>query len=83
MTEYHSNNILVEKTDKEDIYYLPAYIRLKVKNFTAMDLGSLDAEMNCTIIFTVFYGGLDSEIVEKLTTDIVFLFNRNDALELQ
>ena len=39
--------------------------------------------MNTTIIFTVYYGDLEEDIVEKLRTDIIFLFARNDAIKLK
>lgn len=36
--------------------------------------------MNATMIFTVYYGDLEEDIVDKLLDGIVFLFNRDDAL---
>jgi len=41
---------------KKDIYYIPGFFRLKVKNFTEMNLDNLDAQMNATIIFSIYYG---------------------------
>jgi len=42
--------------------------------------------MNATFIFTVFYGDLERDIgkdgLEQLQKNIVFLFNRDDALML-
>ena len=48
-----------------------------------MKLEELDAQMNATIIFTVFYGDMPEEIVGKMMDGIVFLFNRDDAIKLE
>jgi len=37
-------------------YYVPTYLRVKVKNFTAIDLDKLEAEVNVDIIITFVYG---------------------------
>jgi len=44
-----------------------------------MDLENLNAGMNTTIIFTVYYGCLPEGLVEELESGIVLLFGRNDA----
>jgi hypothetical protein len=56
-----TNCVLLEE-GKENVIYLPAYLRIKIKNFTEMDLEQLKAEMNSTFIFSVFYGGLEEKI---------------------
>ena len=68
---------------KEDTYFVPAYLRIKVKNFTEMNLDSLDAQINATLIFTVFYGNLSNDVVDELVNGVVFLFNRDDAIKLE
>ena len=50
----------------KDVYYVPGYLRIKCKNFTGMDLENLNAGMNTTLIFTVFYGKLPKELVTEL-----------------
>ena len=47
-----------------------------------MDLGSLKAEMNATVIFTVYYGSLPSILVNHLIHNLVFHFGRDDAMKL-
>lgn len=61
-----TRKVLVEKGKEEskNVYYIPGYFRLKVKNFTEMNLDNLDASMNATIIFTVYYGNLRQEIAK-------------------
>jgi hypothetical protein len=44
--------------NKEYHCYLPGYYRVKVKNFTEMDLENLSAVMNATVILTIYYGDL-------------------------
>lgn len=67
---------------KKDIYYIPGFLRLKCKNFTAMDLENLNAGMNASIIFTVYYGKLPEQIVPSLMNGIVLLFGRDNAKQL-
>jgi len=47
-----------------------------------MNLDNLDAQMNATIIFTVYYGSLHDVMVTALENDIILLFGRDDALKL-
>lgn len=35
---------------------MPTYLRVKVKNFTAIDLDKLEAEVNVDIIISFVYG---------------------------
>ena len=55
-----TSKVIIEKGEKpsKDIYYIPGFFRLKVKNFTEMNLDNLDAQMNATIIFSIFFGML-------------------------
>lgn len=39
--------------------------------------------MNTTLIFSVYYGSLRKEIVNKLMTEIVFIFGRDNAIQLK
>ena len=79
-------NCVLYEDGKENILYLPAYLRIKIKNFTEMDLEQLKAEMNSTFIFSVFYGDIEDKIgkegLDKVMSGIVWTFNRDDALEL-
>ena len=55
-----TSKVIIEKGEKpsKDIYYIPGFFRLKVKNFTEMNLDNLDAQMNATIIFSIYFGML-------------------------
>ena len=55
-----TSKVILERGDKpsKDVYYIPGFFRLKVKNFTEMNLDNLDAQMNATIIFSIYYGSL-------------------------
>jgi hypothetical protein len=79
-----TRRVIIEKGDKpsKDIYYVPGFFRLKVKNFTEMNLDNLDAQMNATIIFSVYYGPLSNPIVDELLENIILLFGRDDAIKL-
>jgi hypothetical protein len=47
-----------------------------------MDLENLDAQANAAIIFSIYYGDIDDNIVEKLTSKFILLFGRDDAIKL-
>jgi hypothetical protein len=47
-----------------------------------MNLDNLDAQMNATIIFSVYYGALNEDIVNELLENIILLFGRDDAIKL-
>ncbi len=47
-----------------------------------MNLDNLDAQMNATLIFSVYYGNLREEIILALMDRIVLLFGRDDAIRL-
>ncbi len=55
---------------------------MKVKNFVSMNLNDLNAEINASLIFTLYYGSLSPEIVKQLESKIVLLFGRDDARAL-
>lgn len=48
-----------------------------------MDLEDLSAGMNATLIFTVYYGDLNPNIVKELQSKIIFNFCRDDAKQLK
>ena len=47
-----------------------------------MDLENLNAVMNASMIFSIYYGDLPAKIVEKLKTEIILLFGRDNAVKL-
>jgi alpha-D-ribose 1-methylphosphonate 5-phosphate C-P lyase len=59
MMSKSSNQVLIKvpgKNRKKRIYFVPTYLRVKVKNFTSIDLGKLEAEANIDVIITFVYG---------------------------
>ena len=77
-----TNNVLVEKLKERRNYYLPCYLRLKVKNIVDISLTAMQASFNADLIFTIYHGGLSEELVEHLQHSIVMQFNRNDSILL-
>ena len=51
-----SNYVMIDEEKKT--IYLPGYLRIKVKNFTEMSLENLDAQINATLIFNLYYGNI-------------------------
>jgi hypothetical protein len=85
LSSFDTSKIIKESNgtkESKNIYYVPGYFRLKVKNFTEMNLDNLDAEFNGTIVFSIYYGDLDKKIVGKLENSIILLFGRDDAIKL-
>ncbi len=82
-----TRKILISSGEKNEsknvVYYIPGYFRIKVKNFTLMNLDNLTAQMNASLIFTIYYGDLNPLIVKELMTGIVLLFGRDNAIELK
>jgi hypothetical protein len=61
-----TRKVIQEGEGSKATYYIPGFLRVKVKNFTEMNLENLDAQMNAAIIFTVYYGSLPEELAQKL-----------------
>lgn len=59
-----TNNVLYERQKENLIYYVPCYLRLKVKNFISLNVETLTAEINVVMIFTLFYGGLPKHVIK-------------------
>jgi hypothetical protein len=47
-----------------------------------LSIASQEAEINADLIFTLFYSTLPSYIVDELCENIIFQFNRSDAIQL-
>jgi hypothetical protein len=75
-----TNNVLVEKVKEKTTYFVPVYLRLKVKNIVDLSLASLQATFNADLIFTIYYGGLNPEYIDLLKSSIVLQFNRDESI---
>jgi hypothetical protein len=53
-----TNLILVNDKSNCKIFYIPVYLRAKLKNIINMDLEKLQAKVNLDLIVSVYYGGL-------------------------
>jgi len=61
-----TNNVLFERQKDKELYYIPCYLRLKVKNFVSIDIASQEAEINADLIFTLYYAHLPPFVVDNL-----------------
>jgi hypothetical protein len=77
-----TNAILVDHQKEKTVYYVPCYLRLKVKNFISVFLSSQEAEINADLLFSVYYGSLPQFTLQELQQNIILQFNRNDAINL-
>lgn len=53
-----TNNVLVDRQREKTTYFVPCYLRLKVKNIVDLSLTSMQATFNADLIFTIYYAGL-------------------------
>ncbi len=49
-----SNKILLERHGDQSIYYLPCYLRMKLKNFISLSPSNREADINADLLFSVF-----------------------------
>jgi hypothetical protein len=59
-----TNNVLFEHQKERDVYYLPCYLRLKIKKFMSINIFSQEAEINADLLFTVYYGLIPAFIIQ-------------------
>jgi hypothetical protein len=59
-----TNTVLVQRQGERETYYLPCYLRLKVKNFLSLSPASQQAEINADLLFCLYYGALPVFAVE-------------------
>lgn len=64
-----TNQVLRQDSAKKGtIYYLPCYVRLKVKAITEMSLEERKGSFSGTLIFSFYYEGLPEEVLDQFTT---------------
>ena len=60
-----TNEVLKEETKKKTTYFLPCYVRFKVKELLTVDIDALEATVSATLLFTFYYGNLDESILNQ------------------
>lgn len=73
----------MERRKERTYYYVPCYLRHKLKHFHSISLETLTAEFSSVLLFSVYYGDLPAHVVEQLQEGIVLQFNRNEPVELR
>ena len=78
----------MEKTKNGVVYYLPTYIRFKVKDIDRMEISSLEGTIDATFLLTFFYGEIPENIIDQFVGDdadqsILLQFNQMDSIELK
>lgn len=53
-----TNEVLLERQGEKEVYYLPCYLRIKVKNFLSLSTSAREAEINADLLFAVHFGAL-------------------------
>ena len=76
-----------EEKDSRTLYYLPCYVRFKVKELVHIDIERLQATVSGTLLFSFYYGNLERGILDQFVGDgskaILLQFSRQDALLLK
>jgi hypothetical protein len=79
--------VLKEPKSNRTLYYLPCYIRFKVKEISSLDIEGLQAVISGTLLFSFYYGNLDRRIVDQFVGDgskaILLQFSRQESLQLR
>lgn len=90
--KYNGNNMtnrllyeesFLNKTHKKIVYYCPAYLRIKIKNFSEMNHEDLNAEVNSVIMLTVSFNGITPLLEQKIRDLLKLSFNRDDSLKVR
>jgi hypothetical protein len=81
-----TNQILVHENDNKTQLFLPAYLRSKLKNIVSLDSSTGMGSMNCVIIFSVYYGGLNDifpGILETIENNMALRFKIDPPMNLE
>lgn len=72
-----------EQAKKKDVaYYIPSYVRIKIKNFTKLDQENLQATINVVLIVVINMKDVPSLIQEEISEKLTLRFNRNPAINI-
>lgn len=82
-----TNRALITEINKKDspkekIYYVPAYMRSKVKNIIGMDLTNLSAQINAVVLLAINVKDLPPLIRIILKSHCELSFNRDKPEKL-
>ena len=72
---------------KKILYYLPCYVRFKVKELLNINIEELTATVSGTLLVTIYYGNMNKSIVDQFTGEgskaILLQFSRQESMLLQ
>ena len=77
--------VLKEAGKKKTTYYLPCYVRFKVKELIGVDIDALQATVSGTLLFGFSYGKMDKKIVDQFVGGnkaILLQFSRQESILL-
>ena len=84
---FSTNRVIKEEKKNRTLYYLPCYVRFKVKEILTIDIAALQATISGTLLFSFSYGNLGRDIVDQFVGEgakaILLQFGRQDSLELR
>lgn len=60
-----TNDVLVQVNPKHTIYYLPVYVRYKVKNIEEMLFEGLKGKVSGVMLIDVYYGNMPENIINQ------------------
>lgn len=82
-----TNRVLIKYDHPDDqktklTFYIPVYVRVKVKNFSEMSLADLSAQINLVLTLTFNLKNIPFIIQEQIRKRIVLRFNRDEPISL-
>jgi hypothetical protein len=61
-----TKEVLVQKRSDKLVYFIPCYVRLKVKSISDLDMVKASGTIDGTLLFSYYYGNLPSEVLERI-----------------
>ena len=84
----NTNDILVEEKKDKITYFLPCYVRIKVKSVKQLEIESLSGMISGTLLFSFYYGNLPRYLIDQFTgpdatKSILLQLGRQESIELK
>lgn len=79
--------MLIEEKKDKIFYYLPCYVRFKVKSVNEFDVEKLSGVISGTLLFGFYFGNLPEHLLQQFTRDgskaVTLQFARQASIELR
>ena len=77
-----TNNVLSCDTVAETTFFVPVYIRIKLKNIVGLDFKSAIGVINASLLVSIFYGDLHETVITDIENKTALEFSRHETIYL-